>query len=158
LTTNKTIYIMSSLTEQQKRELIYHKIIDNLSEINENEITRSPRMEDEKEFTAESLCGIDQRTKVLSTKQMPYMAICKLYAKGANGLTYVGSGWLIDGDKVITAGHCVYSKRSGGWKKSIIVIPGKSGMTEPHGRYEAEYVMATRSWVEESSVKYDMEQ
>ena len=144
----------TSVTTQE--ELVFHKLTEDQSEINEGEITSESWIEHDEDLTAETVCGIDQRQKVVATLQLPYMAICKLYMKAPNGLNYVGSGWLVAGDRLYTAGHCVYNKGSGGWKSSIIVIPGKSGLSEPYGRYEAIEVMATRGWIEDASTRYDM--
>ncbi|MEL7006879.1 MAG: trypsin-like serine protease, partial [Bacteroidota bacterium] len=148
---------MKELTEEaQLQELVFHKLEESTLEIQENEITQEMWVEKNNHLTAESVCGIDERKKVLATQQMPYMAICKLYMKAPNGLNYVGSGWLVSGDRLFTAGHCVFSHDSGGWKSSIIVIPGKSGLSEPYGRYTAIELMATKGWIDSRSVRYDM--
>jgi len=138
------------------KKLVFHKISGNENKINESEITRENWIESENELTAESLCGMDERQKVVSTNQLPYIAICKLYMKASNGRTYVGSGWLVSGDKLYTAGHCVFGHNTGGWKESIIVIPAKSGMSEPYGRYKAISVAATKGWIDNKSTRYDM--
>lgn len=137
-------------------KLVFHKINENVDEINESEITQKNWFETENKLTAESLCGIDERRKVVATNQLPYIAICKLYMKASNGRTYVGSGWLVSGDKLYTAGHCVFSHSAGGWKESIIVIPAKSGLSEPYGRFEAISLAATEGWLDNKSTRYDM--
>ena len=104
----------------------------------------------------ESVCRHDARTKVTSTTSMPYKAICKLYMKGANGGNFIGTGWLVAGNKVYTAGHCVYSHRAGGWMDSIIVVPGKSGLSEPYGRYSAFELLTTNFWMNDQSRRYDI--
>ena len=144
------------ITTEIEKELVFHKLVDENQEINEKEITSESWIERNEDLTNETVCGIDQRQKVLATQQMPYMAICKLYMKAKNGLNYVGSGWLVAGNILYTAGHCVYNKSSGGWKSSIIVIPGKCGMSEPYGRYEAIELMATKGWIDNASPRYDM--
>lgn len=143
-------------TAVRQEELVFHKLHDENASIDEKHITSESWIEHEDDLTFETVCGIDQRQKVLATKQMPYMAICKLYMKAENGLNYVGSGWLVARDRLYTAGHCVYNKGTGGWKTKIIVVPGKSGLSEPYGRYEAVELMATRGWIDEASPRYDM--
>lgn len=97
----------------------------------------------------ESICGYDNRTKVTFTKMMPYKAICKLYRKAANGRYYHGgTGWLVAPNKLYTAGHCVYSHRTGGWMDSIIVVPGLSGLSEPYGRYTSIDMLSLEGWTE----------
>ncbi len=146
---------MKEMDEQEQSQLIFHKIDAAEAVPDESSITIERRIEKEDDLTLESVCEIDQRVKVLATNQLPYKAICKLYMKASNGKTYVGSGWLIDGDKLITAGHCVYSSKKG-WKESIIVIPGKVGLSEPYGRYEAEELMTTKGWFSKGSTRFDM--
>lgn len=144
-------------TPVKQEQLVFHSLKSTKEEIDESQITSENWIERDEDLTIESVCGIDQRQKVLATRQMPNMAICKLYMQAPNGLNYVGSGWLVGPDRLITAGHCVYNAGSGGWKSKIIVIPGKSGLTEPYGRYDAIELMATRGgWIEETSVRYDM--
>ena len=137
-------------------KLVFNKINKNIDGINESEITHKNWIEAENELTPESVCGIDERKKVVATNQLPYIAICKLYMEASNGRTYVGSGWLVSEDKLYTAGHCVYNHSNGGWKESIIVIPAKSGLSEPYGRYEAVSLAATEGWIYNKSTRYDM--
>lgn len=138
------------------KKLVFHTINDLSEEVNESEITRKNWLEPDYKFSTESLCGIDERKKVVATDMLPYKAICKLYMKAANGKTYVGSGWLVSPTKLYTAGHCVFSHNSGGWKKRIIVIPAKSGLSEPYGRFEAIGLAAARGWINKNSTRYDV--
>jgi len=147
---------MSELTETELKELVFHSLSNEKIEIDESEFIFKKRIDPLQNLLRESICGIDQRQKVIATEQMPYMAICKLYLKAKNGSTYVGSGWLVGANRLFTAGHCVFDKESGGWFDSITVIPGKSGLSEPYGRYTAIEVLATRGWIENDSVRYDM--
>ncbi len=137
-------------------KLVFHKINGNTNEINEFEITNKNWLEPENKFTRESVCGIDERKKIVATNLLPYIAICKLYMKSSNGATYVGSGWLVNKDKLYTAGHCVFDHDGGGWFESIIVIPAKTGFSEPFGRYEAVNIAATEGWINSRSTRYDM--
>jgi glutamyl endopeptidase len=107
-------------------------------------------------ITAESLCATDQRTKQIDTSSLPYKAICKLYMKAADGSNFTGTGFLTHQNKLLTAGHCVFDHGSGGWMQSIIVIPGKSGLLEPYGRYTAERAFASSEWIANRSVRHDM--
>ena len=104
----------------------------------------------------ESVCAYDNRIKVTSTNALPFKAICKLHMKAEDGTNLIGTGWLTHGNKLYTAGHCVYSHRHGGWMTNIIVVPGKSGFSEPYGRYTATELLTTRGWYDEESRRYDM--
>jgi len=147
---------MPALTESQMQQLLFHASSGAIEEVDESEITHKNWIVSPENVRAESICGIDQRQKVVATSQLPNIAICKLYMRAPNGRTYVGSGWLVANDRLYTAGHCVYSESAGGWMESIIVIPAKSGLSEPYGRYHAMGLSATRGWVEDGSVRYDM--
>lgn len=104
----------------------------------------------------ESICSDDNRSKVTFTRSMPYKAICKLYIKAANGRNYIGTGWLVDSNKLYTAGHCVYSHKAGGWAKSVIVVPGQVGSSRPYGSYKAVRFATTKDWEDRKSKRYDM--
>jgi len=108
------------------------------------------------EETRETVCGIDERVKVMNTRVMPNQAICKLYMRTTTSKNYVGSGFLTHDDKVVTAGHCVYDHDEGGWMDSIIVVPAKNGVSTPYGQYNAVRIAAVRAWTDSRSVRYDM--
>ncbi|MEJ6404799.1 trypsin-like serine peptidase [Yoonia sp. 2307UL14-13] len=116
----------------------------------------TPKFFTDERVTPESHCGIDQRIKQVDTSRLPYKAICKLYMKAANGSNFIGTGFLTHQNKLMTAGHCVYDHSSGGWMQSIIVVPGKSGLLEPYGRYTAERAYASAKWINNRSVRHDM--
>lgn len=151
---------MAELTQQQSEELLFENVQGDPSEYDEHLIIPGYTQRQTDEITTESVCGPDDRIKVVATTTMPYKAICKLYMKGASGGNYIGSGWLTHTNKLYTAGHCVFERdrqgRPVGWMRSIIVVPALSGMTEPYGRYYAASLTATRGWVEGGSHRYDM--
>ena len=76
------------------------------------------------EVGAESICGEDDRVQIKAATAPPWRMIAKLLITVGDGGQYVGTGWFISPRTVMTAGHCVFSNRSGGWAKSIRVIPG----------------------------------
>ncbi|MDJ0719384.1 MAG: trypsin-like serine protease [Prochloraceae cyanobacterium] len=108
------------------------------------------------EQTQESVCGLDNRIKVTNTASLPFKAICKLYMKAANGKNFIGTGWLTHANKLYTAGHCVYDHDEGGWMDSIIVVPAKSGNSEPFGRYTSSDLVAANGWINDRSKRYDV--
>jgi glutamyl endopeptidase len=147
---------MSDLTEQQAKKLMFAKAVPDTKEYEENEIIPRSFLSDPGTVTIESICSIDNRTKVTATSVMPYKAICKLYMKSPSGKNFVGTGWLTHQNKLYTAGHCVYDHKVGAWMSSIIVVPGKAGFTEPYGRYQAIELCTTRGWIQNTSERYDM--
>lgn len=57
--------------------------------------------------TAERIVGlVDDRTQVNDTSPYPYCSICLIEWTGG-GKSYMGTGWLISPNVVITAGHCI---------------------------------------------------
>lgn len=145
------------MTNNDKKlyELVSEKCSGNTQDYDfENIIPRFYTLDED--TSTESVCGADERTRVTSTTTLPYKAICKLYMRTKTGKNYVGTGWLTHGNKLYTAGHCVYSHNEGGWMDSIIVVPGKSNANEPYGRYTATNMIATNGWINNSSERFDM--
>ncbi|MBO5448687.1 MAG: trypsin-like serine protease [Ruminococcus sp.] len=60
-----------------------------------------------------------------------YRNTCSLEIKRPDGVTYIGTGFILSNNAVITAGHCVYD--DGEWATSIKVYPAKYGSTNPYG-------------------------
>ncbi|MEH1913304.1 trypsin-like serine protease [Nostoc sp.] len=83
-----------------------------------------------------SVFSPDGRTKVSNTTTFPFSAIGKMRIrwKGPDGVIDTaddiivnGSGAMIDSYHFLTAGHCVYDTRYGGWADKIEVMLGSKG-------------------------------
>jgi V8-like Glu-specific endopeptidase len=74
----------------------------------------------------EVVIGDDDRELVQNTMDSPWRKIAALRIKGANGLTYVGTGWFISPTVLATAGHCVFMHDAGGWPRQIEVTKFES--------------------------------
>jgi len=61
----------------------------------------------------------------------PYSAVVRVVTTFPDRQTFVGSGAVIDRYHVLTAGHCVYNARHGGWAKEQRVYAGQTGSTKP---------------------------
>ena len=96
----------------------------------------------------------DDRERITATDEYPWCLITFLEIRYPNA-SGIGTGWLIGGNKVLTAGHCVYDKRYGGWAEAIRVIPGNdtdiptstSSDDAPFGEYHAVAIQTTDEWV-----------
>lgn len=134
-------------------ELIFHTLKSAETVNPETEITERYFAN---QLDRESVCGTDDRKRVTATQGLPYVAICKLFLTDQSGSVYVGTAWLTHSNKLYTAGHNLYDDKKSEWMKSVTVIPAKSGLSEPFGRYEASELMVTRGWMDKSSHRYDM--
>ncbi|KAJ5636305.1 uncharacterized protein N7484_009618 [Penicillium longicatenatum] len=75
--------------------------------------------------------GGDRRSKVSPMHIQPggkFRAICKLFMRFSRNkkYDYIGTGWLIANDIVVTAGHCLYDN-NGGYLESIKAYIGYQG-------------------------------
>ena len=112
----------------------------------------------------ESVVGYDDRERVTATDEYPWCLICFLDITFANGANGIGTGWLIGGNKVLTAGHCVYDERHDGWATAIKVIPGNSvenpdmGKSDfaPYGEFHAMALQTTTEWLNDRNVTFDV--
>ena len=84
----------------------------------QQELTRS---------VVEVVIGADDRVRINPTTAYPWRCVCSLGITAANGLTWIGTGWLVAPRTVITAGHCVWMHSQGGRVASIGVMPGRNG-------------------------------
>ena len=138
---------------KSKQQVVYHTCTKQHGAFEVDELTPDYYTNVE---TQESMCGLDERKKVIATTMLPYAAICKLEMRAANGKHVIGTGWLSHDNRLYTAGHCVFSHRHGGWMDSIVVIPGMSGKNAPYGRYTADRLLAARGWTVNKDPRYDM--
>jgi V8-like Glu-specific endopeptidase len=86
-------------------------------------------------------------TAVSPTAGYPYTSIVKLVMTYPNNQVRIGSGALVDGFHVLTAGHNSYSAANGGWAKSIRVIPQMNGTSHPFGSAWMTYQRTYNSFI-----------
>ncbi|MCD0459975.1 trypsin-like serine peptidase [Roseiconus lacunae] len=106
------------------------------------------------ELSVERIFGPDDRKQVHETTRHPFSCLCALDILAPNNQKFVGTGWLIDSQTVVTAGHCVYMKKLGGWAKAIDVYPGRNGSRVYH-RAAAKRLISVRGWTEKRSPPSD---
>lgn len=95
-----------------------------------------------------SVIGADNRVRITETTTFPYRAIAKI-TSSIGGCT----GWLIDANTVVTAGHCVYG--SGGWADNVRVYPGRDGSDTPYGSCGATRLFSVNGWTSDRDPAYD---
>ena len=104
---------------------------------------------------AETVCARDDRVHVTAVTQPPWRMTAQLFITAANGSRYVGTGWFIAPTILVTAGHCVHSRRSGGWAKEIEVVPGMNGRQRPFGSAVSTRFRSVQGWVSHAQVEDD---
>lgn len=108
---------MSASERKEKLELLKKEgVIDKNEQLNENVFAILPCVEEPSDDNEVSrVIGVDTRTLVSSgdRDQLPYSAVVRLLMYYGPGLLYRGTGFIVGRNKLVTAGHCVYSAARG---------------------------------------------
>ena len=108
------------------------------------------------EYESFSIIGKDNRTRVTTTTSFSYRAIVYLAIKYPNSNTTYGcTGFMVNANTVVTAGHCVYDHGKGGWAKEITASPGRNGNSLPYGSFTWETVYTVNGWKDDKDPEYD---
>lgn len=97
----------------------------------------------------------DDRTQIADTEAYPWRCVCALTITAADGTRWLGTGWLAGPRTIITAGHCVYLHRHGGWVRQIEVVPGQSADQRPYGSAIAASFRSVRGWARKRQPAHD---
>lgn len=92
------------------------------------------------------IVGTDNRVKVSNTTEGPWCNTVKLFIVAGNGNNYIGSGFMIGPNSVATAGHCVYNANTGGWAKTVTVVPALNGSNQPYGSASSYNLVCGGNW------------
>jgi glutamyl endopeptidase len=103
----------------------------------------------------ESVCGSDDRVRISPATAIPWRWCCELLLTLGNGSTARGTGWFIGPRTVMTAGHCVFSSSSGGWARSIEVIPGMDAASRPFGSQVGTAFRSVTGWTQSANPEFD---
>jgi V8-like Glu-specific endopeptidase len=76
-----------------------------------------------------------------------YRAVVEVQATFPNGKSVEGTGALINGDHVLTAGHVIYSAADGGYATSVKVTPEQYGERAPFGVAFGTFERVDPSWI-----------
>ncbi len=86
----------------------------------------------------------------------PWQQQVKIFVTAANNQRFTCSGTLIDATHVLTAGHCVYSKRKGGWVQEIEVVPAYQDGKAPFGSAKMEEIFSWSEWINKQNYNFDL--
>ena len=106
------------------------------------------------EFMPEVVIGNDDRVRIHNTLDYPYSAICSLEITSRTGRRFVGTGWLVSDNTVVTAGHCVYMPEQGGWARRIRVYPGRNGLSARQSS-RATHLHSVEGWTKDRRAAAD---
>ena len=98
--------------------------------------------------------GSDDRVSPRDDDSYPFTCICRLRITAANGREFLGTGWLADRRTVITAGHCVYMHRQGGWA-SRVTVTGVRGLRQVAPAMSAERLWSVHGWTRDQNPEHD---
>lgn len=105
----------------------------------------------------QSILGpVDRRTEINDTTPYPWRLICSLEITDQNGEEYLGTGWIAGPRLIMTAGHCVYERRSmKGWAKTIKIYPGRTEDTPHDKAIIATEFKAPHGWIDNEDENED---
>jgi len=93
-------------------------------------------------LTGGTIIGADTRTRVNPTNVYPARAIALVTFSGGSC-----TGWFVNANTVVTAGHCVHSGGTGGnWRSNVRVYPGRNGSSSPYGSCTARQLFSVDGW------------
>lgn len=97
----------------------------------------------------------EDRNPVNDTTAYPFRSICKLYITARDGAQFIGTGFYIGPNCVLTAGHCVWFR--GGWAKRIEVIPGlNKEPNRPFQQTNSNDFVCLEGWRQSGDQAYDV--
>ncbi|SFS35450.1 trypsin-like serine peptidase [Marininema halotolerans] len=97
-----------------------------------------------------SIIGTDSRVRVTPASSYPYRAIAHI-SSDIGGCT----GWFINQNTIVTAGHCVYNTSTNKWATWATITPGKDGSSAPYGTASAVSFHSVVGWVTNEDTNYD---
>jgi glutamyl endopeptidase len=107
-------------------------------------------------IVTESLIGLDERTRIVSTTTAPWKFVCALDIDAPFG-RFIGTGWVVAPRTLITAGHCVFDQNQmGGWAREIFVSPGQDREVKPFGTLKVVRFSTVDLWQQNQDPDFDM--
>ncbi|WP_025273650.1 trypsin-like serine peptidase [Haloglycomyces albus] len=110
----------------------------------------------EGDFGTDSIIGTDDRTRVDPTTTFPHRAVVAMEFTNAAGNGSACTGWMVDADLLVTAGHCVHNG-SDEWNDvgSYEIAPARNDGVDPYGTCGANTLYAFNGWTNNGDEEYD---
>ncbi|RXI42115.1 trypsin-like serine peptidase [Clostridium tetani] len=102
-----------------------------------------------------SIIGTDDRFMIDDTTAFPYSAIAYMEMTWEDGARYIGSAWMYGPNIAVTAGHCLYSSKNGGWPKEVVLYPGRNESSSPFGSAKAVTIHVPENYANNGDTNFD---
>ncbi|SDX41983.1 glutamyl endopeptidase [Marininema mesophilum] len=97
-----------------------------------------------------SIIGSDDRVRVNRTTSFPYSAIVQISSDIGDC-----TGWFINADTIVTAGHCVYNIDTDKWATGATITPGRDRNNAPFGTVKSKSFHSVEGWITNKDTNYD---
>lgn len=120
----------------------------------------SPAWQPTEASTLSIIGGSDDREPVKNSKAFPNSCTGKIIIKWRDGSVGHGTAFMVSANKALTAGHCLYDSKRGGYARSIQIYPGRSltssgSIYNPYGSASSEYVVTYDRFTNLGDSNYD---
>ncbi len=116
--------------------------------------TLGPRVDEVEQAVTNVIFGSDSRARVSPADSFPASGRVRLVLEFSDGYTSAGTGTMIGGKYVLTAGHVVYSHDHNGWATKITAFPGQDGSAKPWTAL-ATKLRSVNGWTSDEDSDYD---
>jgi len=114
-----------------------------------------PRLPSEEQPSAQSNNPTTTRVSKTDLTKAPYLSVGRMLSKYPGNEKWFGaSGWVVARRAFITAGHCVFLPRLGGWITKAVFCPRFNNQCTKE--YKGILVYTLKGWVEDTDGVYDM--
>ena len=104
--------------------------------------------------------GLDYRTNQDKAAHLARLSlrVGALFEHDANGNHFCTASVVasLGRDLLITAAHCIYGGKSGGYRQDIVFIPGYRDGTEPFGVWTPQRLLVAPQWASSSDPDFDV--
>jgi V8-like Glu-specific endopeptidase len=107
-------------------------------------------------YTNKVVIGKDDRYIISNTCIFPFSTIVQMTISFPSRNKYLGSGVVISKNHILTVGHNLYKDNEGGLTTNLLIVPGKTGKTEPFNRFIASSIFINEQFPENNITQNDI--